>query len=227
MALRLLKGGGVAAPTTFMRSEAPSPIQVGWLSSGVPGGRPGLVPPPTYRLEAADMAALQSLIDDVRQLTLRMHQGGVTVALRRFNQAYARDWFMGSEDRIIDLTIALESTLLADVQDELQYRLALRGAALLSGTRAPDETRSLLETIYKVRSKIVHEGKQLAELGNLTNRVSIPANVPDGFARVCEDIVREILRTFVHHAAAGKTPKALTMELDKRLLHGLLGSSAS
>ncbi len=220
-AFRLLKGGGIAAPVTAMRCETPSPWQSGWLSYGVPGGRHDWTPTPTYRLEEADIPEARALVTNLRQLTLRSHQGGLAVALRRFNQAYARDWLTGSEDRIIDLTIALESTLLADVQDELQYRLALRGAAILSDTRAPSETRLLLETIYKVRSKIVHEGRQLAELSTLISRIPVPSNEADGFARMCEDTVREVLRTYVRSAALGKTPKTVNAELDKRIVQGM------
>jgi len=42
-----------------------------------------------------------------------------------------------SEDKIIDLTIALESTLLFKTNGELQYRLALRGAkrSCMTGSR--------------------------------------------------------------------------------------------
>jgi hypothetical protein len=89
--------------------------------------------------------------------------GDLSVGLRRFNQSYERNI---PEDQIIDLTVALESTLLADRGEELTYRLAVRGAALLANVGTPWElrkSRALLATMYDVRSRIVHGGQQLSD----------------------------------------------------------------
>ena len=67
-------------------------------------------------------------------------------------------------NRIIDLCIALESSLLSDVREELVYRLSLRGAALLAGKRDPEVTRWLLRKIYEARSAVVHDGKSLRQI---------------------------------------------------------------
>lgn len=56
-------------------------------------------------------------------------------------------------DRIINLAIILESTMLAGRNEELNYRLFLRTSALLGR-----DVKELLETFYIIRSDIVHNG---------------------------------------------------------------------
>ena len=56
-------------------------------------------------------------------------------------------------DRIINLAIILESTMLAGRNEELNYRLFLRTSALLGR-----DVKELLETFYSIRSDIVHNG---------------------------------------------------------------------
>lgn len=56
-------------------------------------------------------------------------------------------------DRIINLAIILESTMLAGRNEELNYRLFLRTSALLWR-----DVKELLETFYSIRSDIVHNG---------------------------------------------------------------------
>ena len=56
-------------------------------------------------------------------------------------------------DRIINLAIILESTMLAGRNEELNYRLFLRTSALLGR-----DVKELLETFYSIRSAIVHNG---------------------------------------------------------------------
>jgi hypothetical protein len=70
------------------------------------------------------------------------------------------------EDRLIDYAIALEALLLrGDEHQELAYRLALRGSALLGET--PDarvEIFSRLRTAYSIRSDVVHGGSPPARV---------------------------------------------------------------
>src|SRR5216684_2539896 len=79
-----------------------------------------------YELHESDTSTLQELVKALQQLRSAQPRGklsiygDLSVALRRFNQSYERET---PEDQIIDLTIALESTLLGDLRDELKYRL--------------------------------------------------------------------------------------------------------
>ncbi len=75
--------------------------------------------------------------------------------ISRFNLAYTR---RTAEDRIIDLTICLES-LLSDSPDAIAYRMQLRAAALLRKTHKPADVRDLIALVYDIRSKVVHTGK--------------------------------------------------------------------
>jgi hypothetical protein len=77
----------------------------------------------------------------------------VEIALRRFNFAYERK---RPEDKLIDYMIGFEALLLKQEQ-ELRYKLALRGSALLG--KNPEERERIfgeLQGAYKQRNKIVH-----------------------------------------------------------------------
>jgi hypothetical protein len=143
----------------------------------------------------------------------------MSIPLRRFNQAYGRQ---AGEDTIIDLTIALESCLLPNTRDELQYRLSMRGAALITSLRNPVETQALLKTMYEIRSEIVHNGKPLSdeEIRKKIDRLG-PVVAKD-FLHACEDVVRDVLRESILRLATGGTLRALSEELDVKVLSGLL-----
>lgn len=202
-ALHLLKEGDVGAPAIYQKRLAPVlwegtrmcyPLnQVRQFPSSVPLA---------YELHESDIASLQELVKALQQLRLAQSRGTSTlyedlsVGLRRFNQSYERRL---PEDQIIDLTIALESTLLADHDDELTYRLAVRGAALLADVETPWEprkSRALLTTLYAVRSSIVHSGQQLSDPKVLKKIRSIGME-PKDFLPQCGRIVRNVLKAYV------------------------------
>ena len=145
-------------------------------------------------------------------------EGKMQIPLRRFNQAYGRQF---GEDTIIDLTIALESCLLPETRDELQYRMSLRGGALLASLRDPVETQALLRTVYEIRSEIVHNGKLLSDSRVGRKIESLGSVVAKDFLHACEDVVRDVLRESILRLATGGTLKALNEELDAKVLSGL------
>lgn len=71
-------------------------------------------------------------------------------------------------DRIINLAIILESTMLAGRNEELNYRLFLRTSALLGR-----DVKELLETFYSIRSDIVHNGVIQEKSSNKKNKKDI------------------------------------------------------
>ncbi len=78
----------------------------------------------------------------------------VVPAMRRFNYGCDRD---RPEDRFVDHLIAFEALLLGDGNQELGYKLAHRGAALIGDTpKARQYAFDLLKTAYRERSNIVH-----------------------------------------------------------------------
>jgi Apea-like HEPN len=154
-----------------------------------------------YVLSQTDLPIVQELCESLHKLGEQKR--GLEVALRRFNQVYERT---DLEDRIIDLTIALESCLLAGLKEELNYRLALRGTALLAQTNIwePEKAQSLLKAMYAIRSAIVHEGQQLSRLGKDQKKMLQKLEIaPHEFPSRCEDVVRDILRTYVIWLAKG------------------------
>ncbi len=222
-ALRLLQAGDVGVTAYVERDTRVPPHSSGHPHMGVPAvlwsdfrvRRHGVV----YNLDEDKIPAACQLTEALQQLHERPHRGGLEVALSRFNQSYGRDF---PDDRIIDLTIALESCLLAAIrsQTELKYRLALRGAALLAKTRKPQETNSLLSALYNARSSIVHEGRYLFE----QKSTSLVGLKPAEFLQTCEDVVRDILREYVQvlvKAGAQSSISTVNQKLDQRILSGL------
>jgi hypothetical protein len=140
-----------------------------------------------YTLPGAESPKFVAFWADFQRQYLIQHKR-VDLAMRRFNLAYER---LLLEDRLIDYAIALEALLLrAEEQQELRFRLALRGSRLLRDEPSErSEVFSRLRAAYGVRSEIVHGG-------------SIPSEVPLGKARVpfhqfveaIADDVRAIIR---------------------------------
>ena len=165
----------------------------------------------TLHLLTDDVGPCQSIWDSLNKLSQQKKAAGLDVAVRKFNELYQR---RSLEDRIIDMSILLESTLLHGQDRELRYRLALRGAHLLKSTRRTKETFDLLKKFYDLRSDIVHEGKTL------------PPDVPVGdqsfprgeFVVEMQRLCREVLFTFVTRLATGQSIKALTESLDDAAL---------
>jgi hypothetical protein len=157
----------------------------------------------------------RSRIDDLfAALTDRDVGAKLGVALRRFNQSLSRRL---GEDKITDLTIAMEASLLYGVEDEFAYKLSLRGAALLAETIDPTFVQLHLNTMYDARSKIVHEGKRLHEV----KKLKAQDITPNKFLDDSETIAREILRNLVSDVASGKSLEAILRGLDAKVVNAL------
>jgi hypothetical protein len=168
---------------------------------------------PRYELLAPELSSLSALYDDLQKAEEAERLSAIAVAIRRFNQAFARST---PEDRIIDFCIALESSLLSHVSEELTYRLSLRGAVLLAAKRNPEVTKWLLRMIYNARSAIVHNGKSLSQIMERKTQPLLP--VAPSLDEVCEDIVRHTLCSYIRCLASGETLKEVNEDLDRRLL---------
>lgn len=149
--------------------------------------------------------------------------GDMTLPLRRFNQSYHRTL---PEDQIIDLTVALESSLLfREKGEELSYRLSLRGAALLApaGAWEPEKSQALLKVMYDIRSKIVHDGRLLSDLEKDIKKKLQPVGIsPREFPQQCEDIVRDVLKAYaLRKEATGQSIEQINEALDKFIVQSL------
>jgi len=117
----------------------------------------------------------------------------LSTALRRFNQAFSRDT---DEDKVVDLAIAMEASLLAGEKFEQANKAMTRGAAFLANSRDPSETGVFIKKFYDARSRIVHNGESLAVYcGNEYCKQRDLA--PPRFVAECEEVVRAILREFL------------------------------
>lgn len=158
----------------------------------------------SYTLTNEDVPEFLALYDRIKR-TSPKH---VEAALRRFNFGCER---RNSEDQLIDFMIAFEAILLGD-QQELKYKLALRGSALLGKT--PAEKRLIfdeLRTAYDQRSKIVHGNKPDAQVkvgeekipfAELVNRV--------------EELLRSAIKQYPYESRLEETIKIL----DDRIVKG-------
>lgn len=116
--------------------------------------------PETFAADAPMLVSAWKRLPSRRQDELR-------VPLSRLNSAIRRS---SAIDAAIDLGIALEATLLSDLDDdrgELAFRMRIRAARWLGNT--PDERRAisgLVRDIYSLRSTAVHAGRIAAKLGS-------------------------------------------------------------
>lgn len=225
-AMHLLKGGDVGAPAIYQKRLAPVLWEGTKMCYSLNQVRQFPSPCSAYELHEADIAPLRALVKALQQVRLAQSQGtsavygDLSVGLRRFNQSYERNI---PEDQIIDLTIALESTLLGDVEDELKYRLAIRGAALLASAEAswmPRESKALLLGMYDVRSSIVHSGQQLSD-PKVIKKIRNLGMQPKDFLQQCEQIIRDVLKAYIQRRAEGQSVKQVNEELEVYLMDGL------
>jgi len=213
-ALRLLAPGLVTAPA-MVSEEVPRKGIFG--ISGVrqlkAAAQVAFVAPQSYRLQAALVPDLLSIYGHL----VKLGQGktGIELPLRRFNQSYDR---LAAEDRIIDLAIALESSLLFGIKDELKFRLAVRGATLLRVAQPPADVYQALADMYDIRSLIVHEGKSLTEL---QKKRAFQTVKHWQYASHIEQYVRLILREYVIRLASGENMKDIVEGLDDELIRHL------
>lgn len=83
-------------------------------------------------------------------LVVRPYSNEAIVPIGYFMQYYNTT---STYDRIIKLAIVLESSVLAGLEQELNYRLKLRASAFLKR-----DCRKMLDILYQLRSCIVHNG---------------------------------------------------------------------
>lgn len=164
--LRLFKAGAVSYNSISFKRVAWEPNAFGGSILKPPAVSAG----PRYELHVDEIPAFENFWGDFRRQRGRRRRR-IDLALRRFNLAYERAL---PEDRLIDYAIALEALLLrGDEQQELAYRLALRGSALLGEN--PDarfEIFSLLRAAYSTRSNVVHGGSPPAQVSVGSTQIS-------------------------------------------------------
>lgn len=109
-------------------------------------------------------------------------------------------------DIIIDLAIALESTILRGIGQELSYRLALRAAYLLREQYSPAKIFSRLKWLYNKRSKIVHDGEQIHWKSHQRH------------IRASRILTHRILRELMKRMESGQTLRTILDNVDSDIL---------
>lgn len=208
--LRLLKSGAPFWNVTFTEPTGFHPTFAGpTIAHDIP-----LLPvqrKESLHLSVEDCAVCKDVWQYLQRLSHRKDQDKLDVGIRKFNDIYDRRFL---EDKIIDMSILLESTLLYDTDQELGYHLSLRGAHLLKSNREPIETFNLLKKFYNLRSAIVHKGKRLSSpvsVGDMQFR-------PEEFVTEMEAVCREVLRTFIEKVTGGDPISNVTKDLDEEAL---------
>ena len=112
----------------------------------------------------------------------------------------------------------------------MSYRFALRGAALLAREKIwePGQAQALLRAMYTIRSAIVHSGQQLSDLGKDQKKLLQKLGIqPYKFPQQCENIVRDILRTYVLRQAKGQSIETIITDLESYIVSCLASQSDS
>ncbi len=246
-ALRLLKPGHVGAPAIFERGYTSSLWQTPELSVPLSAYQTRQLPfADMYTFYETDLPNFSLLYNALLKLSpqrpsrpsskkakqqpqreIRKLYGDLTFALRRFTLAYSREI---PEDQVVDLTIALESSLFPGQETEIKYKFALRGTALLAMVKAqnwkPHTSKLLLGVMYDVRSAIVHNGKQLADLDDNIRKLQAVGLNPHRFLQCCEDITREILKAFILRRASGQSKDAIIADVESWIVNSIAAHSA-
>jgi len=209
-ALRILKSGDPFWNITFTEPVGFHPTFAGpTIEHTVP-----LLPvqrKESLHLSVGDCAVCKDVWQELQRLSRQEDRGKLDVGIRKFNGIYGHKFL---EDKIIDMSILLESTLLYTTDKELGYRLSLRGAHLLKSNRDPMKTFNLLKKFYNLRSAIVHKGKRLSSPISVDKRQFRP----DEFIAEMESVCREVLRAFIEKVAGGVSISHVNKDLDKEAL---------
>ena len=225
-ALNLTAKGCVFAPLAYKIPAGPGRTVSNIDTLGDPLPRHFIDQPPmgiTLDLNAASQ--VQGRVASLQRMDERRHSDpkrtDISTALRRFNQAFSRDTY---EDKLIDLAVAMEASLLAGESTELAYKAKMRGAALLAGDRDPLSTGGFINKFYDARSKIVHDGLSLADYCDGNQYCKDRGLNPARFIDECEDVVRAILDGFLSLLDAKPDVRFLkehAVRVDATLLHAL------
>lgn len=151
----------------------------------------------------------------VRDVALLVSGTGGTmlaIALERFNLAWSRHTL---EDQVIDLAIALESTLCrGGGTEQVSYRFRVFGAAVLSDKRRADDSMKLLGSLYTARSKVVHAGQRL----NSLKPKELLGLTPEQFVADCREVTRCIVLEFLNQAVQGRSPDEYIGDLERAMI---------
>lgn len=189
-ALRVLKPDYVAVP--FVEHEL-----VEWHPISTRAGQAPVHPPrwrtfgPRYLVQESDVPEIAALHGALSHELLSKHRF-IKVAVHRIERSVEET---EHAERLVDLVIALEALLLADIgpadlRGELGFRLSLRGAYFLASDAA--QRRNIyqeLKKAYRLRSAIVHGDELPRQVTIFSQRIPIKE-----FVNRIENHTREVAK---------------------------------
>jgi len=137
--------------------------------------------------------------------------GPIKSALSSFDSSFQRDRF---EDRLVDCVTSFEALLLTE-ESELQFRLALRVAALLgNNSNEREELFNQTKKAYRIRSAIVH--------GADSQRVvkELKGTKIHNFVFQFQETLRCALRRYCVLYSTNKEKNTIISELDDLIIKG-------
>ena len=217
-ALRLFRTGDVGSKYKITENIGPKTSFSGFQGSPLSGFWWVPAEGKKYQINKSELPSVHKIYNDLNKLDQIGKLPKLNVALRRFNQSYSRKL---PEDKIIDLTIALESILLFSETDELQNKLATRGARILQKKTDPLKTRDTLKLLYTLRSSIVHEGQTLTSpsksIKKKINKFDSTLHPPK-MADVCENIVRAVIMEYVTRLQKNNSIQEINQQIDDEMI---------
>ena len=174
--LRIFKEGDIKAGGIY-RTSLHNIIEIG--ASQVSGISP-YATINAYTISSSELDELKSYWDEYKKLDVTKYKEFFS-SLRRLGYAMERDRY---GDRLIDLVIAMESLFYASGESgELTYRLRLRLSKLLEeSAEKRKKIADNMRSIYDIRSRIVHGGKDKIAMGPV---------------KECEELLRRALTKYL------------------------------
>jgi hypothetical protein len=160
--------------------------------------------PPRYHLRDG----AETEIERLRTL-LAAHEQVLQVALRRFDMISERRLH---EDRLIDLMIALDSSVLYRTSSNGAV-MAHRGAQLASPPRNKASVEAFLRVMYRARNRVVHDGGQFSALDAEMRRLFSSDNEMATGPYELADVTRLILVRLLELLNAGESLEAIGRRL--------------
>jgi hypothetical protein len=154
-----------------------------------------------------------SICDIMNQIEGAKKDQHLSLGLRRFNVARQRT---SADDQIIDYAISLEATVLAKQDDELLFRLALLGSALIRNEQDKRLTYDILHDLYTIRSAIVHNGHSFADV--ISNKKKLRYKDQDMLEKISQT-VRNIMLKYVREIGTGDRS---VIDINKALMHVII-----
>jgi hypothetical protein len=177
-----------------------------------------------YRLDSSEAKVFEDFWEIYNSELNTELDSNIGRALRRFNYVHQRG---DLEDRLVDSAIALEGTLLRDVNpgSSLTFRLRLRSGMLLDGYLRYDRKtiRDLFRALYIARGDIVHSDRQIDEIIDNQDRFDLfEQGKPNAeeFVQISQILLsKTLLRYIVEKVENGKSITEINREMDVAALN--------